>query len=141
MTARLAGSTAQPRFTMLLLGLFGAMALALAAIGIYGVMSYSVAQQTRELGIRLALGAETGSVLRLVLNRGLVLALSGVVVGLGLALALGRLVQSQLYEVSPRDPGIFVVVAIVLGVVAVVSSYLPARRATRVDPIVVLRME
>jgi putative ABC transport system permease protein len=141
MTARLAGSTAQPRFTMLLLGLFGAMALALAAIGIYGVMSYSVAQQTRELGIRLALGAETGSVLRLVLNRGLVLALLGVVVGLGLALALGRLVQSQLYEVSPRDPGIFVVVAIVLGVVAVVSSYLPARRATRVDPIVALRME
>ena len=141
MSSRLAGSTAQPRFTMLLLGLFGAIALALAGIGIYGVMSYSVTQQTKELGIRMALGAESRSVMRLVLNRGLVLAVLGVVIGLGLALALGRLVQSQLYEVSPRDPGIFLMVAVVLGVVAVLSSYLPARRATRVDPIVALRAE
>lgn len=141
MEARLAGSTAQPRFTMLLLGLFGAIALILAGIGIYGVMSYTVAQQTRELGIRMALGAEARSVLRLVLNRGVVLALVGVGLGLGLALALGRLVQSQLYEVSPRDPWVFLVVAVLLGVVAVLSSYLPARRATRVDPIVALRME
>lgn len=141
MAERLAGSTAQPRFTMLLLALFGAIALALAGIGIYGVMSYAVAQQTRELGIRLALGAEAGSVLRLVLNRGLVLALTGILIGLGLAIALGRLVQSQLYQVSPRDPAIFVAVAVLLGVVAVLSSYLPARRATRVDPIVALRTE
>lgn len=141
MAERLAGSTAQPRFTMLLLGLFGAIALALAGIGIYGVMSYAVAQQTRELGIRLALGAETTSVLRLVLNRGLGLAIVGIAAGLVLALVLGRLVQSQLYQVSPRDPAIFVLVAVVLGVVAVLSSYLPARRATQVDPIVALRME
>jgi putative ABC transport system permease protein len=141
MSTRLAGSTAQSRFTMLLLGLFGAIALALAGIGIYGVMSYSVAQQTRELGIRLALGAETGSVLRLVLNRGLVLAVTGILAGLALAFWLGRLIQSQLYEVSPRDPAVFVLVAVVLGVVAVLSSYLPARRATRVDPIVALRAE
>lgn len=141
MAARLAGSTAQPRFTMLLLGFFGAVALVLAGIGIYGVISYAVTQQTRELGIRLALGAETGSVLRLVLNRGLVLAVIGVAIGLAMSVALGRLVESQLYQVSPRDPWVFLAVAVVLAVVSVLGSYLPARRATRVDPIVALRAE
>jgi ABC-type antimicrobial peptide transport system permease subunit len=146
MEERVSGSSAQPRFLSLLLGLFAGIAATLAAVGIYGVMSYTVAQQTRELGIRLALGAETGNVLRLVLNKGLLLA--GVGIGLGVAgsYALGRLVASQLlqktlYQTNAADPAVFGIVAAGLVAVAAVATWVPARRATRVDPIVALRAE
>ncbi len=146
MEERVSGSSSQPRFLSLLLGLFAAVAATLAAVGIYGVMSYTVAQQTRELGIRLALGAETGNVLRLVLNQGLVLAGVGVGIGLAGAFALARLVASQLiqktlFQTNAADPMVFSVVAAGLVVVALVATWIPARRATRVDPIVALRAE
>ncbi|HEX7023916.1 MAG TPA: ABC transporter permease, partial [Gemmatimonadales bacterium] len=111
MAERLSGSSSQPRFLSLLLGLFAAVAATLAAVGIYGVMSYTVAQQTRELGIRMALGAESSNVLRLVLNKGLVLAVIGIVLGIGGALALGRVVAAQLFQTRPADPVVFLVVS------------------------------
>ena len=146
MDERVSGSSAQPRFLSLLLGLFAALAATLAAVGIYGVMSYTVAQQTRELGIRLALGAETGNVLRLVLNRGLVLAGIGVGIGVAGAFALARVVASSvlektLYQTSAVDPAIFSLVAGGLVIVAFAATWIPARRATRVDPVVALRAE
>ncbi|HEY3214889.1 MAG TPA: ADOP family duplicated permease [Candidatus Eisenbacteria bacterium] len=146
MDERVSGSSAQPRFLSLLLGLFAALAATLAAVGIYGVMSYTVAQQTRELGIRLALGAETGNVLRLVLNRGLVLAGIGVGIGVAGAFALARVVASKLlektlYQTNAVDPVIFSLVAGGLVFVAFAATWIPARRATRVDPVVALRAE
>ena len=107
MEERVSGSSSQPRFLSLLLGLFAAVAATLAAVGIYGVMSYTVAQQTRELGIRMALGAETGSVLRLVLNSGLVLAGVGIALGVGGALALGKVMSTQLFQTKAADPMVF----------------------------------
>jgi putative ABC transport system permease protein len=145
MTERVSGSSAQPRFLSLLLGLFAGLAATLAAIGIYGVMSYMVAQQTRELGIRLALGAERSSVLRLVLNKGLVLAGVGVAIGVGGAFGLGRLMATQLFQVlfqtKAIDPPVFGAMALGLIAVALLASWIPARRATRVDPMVALRSE
>ena len=146
MEERVSGSSAQPRFLSLLLGLFAGLAATLAAVGIYGVMSYTVAQQTRELGIRLALGAESGSVLRLVLNRGLVLAGLGIGIGVAGAYALARVVASKvlektLYQTSAADPAVFVVVALGLVAVAFAATWVPARRAMRVDPVVALRAE
>ena len=145
MTARLSGSSSQPRFLSLLLGLFAAVAAILAAIGIYGVMSYTVAQQTRELGIRMALGAETAAVRRLVLNRGLILAGAGVGLGIGGAVVLGRLMATQLFEIlfqtRAMDPPVFAAVAVGLVAVALAATWIPARRATRVDPMVALRAE
>jgi putative ABC transport system permease protein len=146
MEERVSGSAAQPRFLSLLLGLFAGLAATLAAVGIYGVMSYTVAQQTRELGIRLALGAETGNVLRLVLNRGLALAGLGVGIGVAGAYALARVVASALlektlYQTSAVDPVIFSTVAAGLVAVAFAATWIPARRATRVDPVVALRAE
>lgn len=141
MLERVAGSSAQPRFLSLLLGLFAAVAATLAAVGIYGVMSYTVAQQTRELGIRLALGAEAGSVLRLVLNKGLLLAAVGIVLGLAAAVGLARLVTRVLFQTSPTDLSVYALVAAGLVSVAVVATWVPARRATRVDPMVALRTE
>lgn len=141
MVARLSGSSATPRFLSLLLGLFAAVAATLAAVGIYGVMSYTVAQQTRELGIRLALGAETGSVLRLVLNKGMVLAGVGIIVGVGGALALGKVMATQLFQTRAADPVVFGAVSAGLVAVALVATLIPARRAMRVDPIVALRAE
>jgi len=139
------GSSAQPRFLSLLLSLFAGVAATLAAIGIYGVMSYTVAQQTRELGIRLALGAETRSVLRLVLGKGLVLAGLGVGLGVAGAFALGKLLTSQLVQVMFQtrllDPIVFGAVAVGLLAVAAAATWIPARRATRVDPIVALKSE
>jgi putative ABC transport system permease protein len=134
-------SLAPRRYGMLLLGLFGLVALVLAAIGIYGVMSYLVAQRTQEIGIRMALGAQRRTVLGLVLRQGMLMAVAGVVAGVLVAVGVSRLISSQLYEVSPADPWAFAVATGVLVLVAVVACLVPARRATKVDPMVALHYE
>jgi predicted permease len=136
-----ADANAQPRFEMLLLGLFAALALVLATVGIYGVMSYSVAQRTHEIGIRVSLGASRANVVLLVVRHGLLLALTGSAAGIAGALALSRMMKSLLYEVKPTDPLVFAAVTILLVLVAVAACYIPARRATRIDPMVALRHE
>jgi putative ABC transport system permease protein len=132
---------AQPRFYSLLLGSFAGLALVLAMIGIYGVISYSVAQRTRELGIRIALGARGQDVLRLVMGQAMMLVTLGAVIGLGGAFALTRLLKKFLFDVNASDPMTFGAVAFLLALVALLASYLPARRATKVDPLVALRYE
>jgi ABC-type antimicrobial peptide transport system permease subunit len=127
------------RLAVTLVAVFGAMALFLAAIGLYAVMSYSVSQGTRELGLRMALGADAGSVLRLVLSRGLRLTTAGIAVGAAAALILTRLMGNLLYQVSPRDPFAYGFALLVLLGVALLACFLPARRATRVDPVRALR--
>jgi len=137
----LARSLSRVRFSMLLLSVFAALALTLSAVGIYGVMAYAVAQRTREIGVRLALGAQPGDVLSMVLTGGAKLAVVGIVVGLVGGLALNHFLRSQLYGVSSYDPLTYACVALLLGIVALAACYLPARRATRVDPLVALRYE
>lgn len=141
MNERVATVTARDRFTTVLLGLFGTIALMLAAVGIYGVMAFSVAARTREMGLRMAIGARAGDVLGLVLREGMRFSLIGLVVGLALAVVLSGLLRSQLYEISPLDSIAFVGAAAVLIAVAVLACYLPARRATKIDPMEALRYE
>lgn len=136
-----AASTSSPRFYLLLLGSFAAVALALAAVGIYGVMSYSVARRRNEIGIRMALGARPADVLRLVMREAAGVCAAGAAAGLAAALALSRLMGGLLYGVGATDPATFAVVAAVLSVVALAATYVPARRAVRVDPLLALRAE
>ncbi|MFY9555610.1 MAG: ABC transporter permease, partial [Blastocatellia bacterium] len=129
------------RFNMLLLSVFGALALIMAVVGVFGVINYSVAQRTHEMGVRLALGAQWTDILRLVVGHGMLLALLGVGIGLAGAFALTRLISGLLFGVSPTDPATFAVVAFLLTGVALLASYIPARRAMRLDPMIALRCE
>jgi putative ABC transport system permease protein len=126
---------------MTLLAIFAGAALVLAVVGIYGVMSYSVTQRAHEMGIRMALGASRASVLRLVLGQSLSLALAGIALGLAGSLIMANLMASLLFQVPPRDPLTFALVALVLTASALLASYLPARKATQVDPMISLRCE
>jgi putative ABC transport system permease protein len=137
----MAVSLAQQRFNMLLLALFAALALILAAVGIYGLMAYSVSQRTHEIGVRVAIGAQRGDVLRLVLKDGARLTILGIAIGIIAALALTRLMASLLFEVRPTDPTTFAAVAILLAIAAFAACSSPARRAPRVDPMVALRYD
>ncbi len=134
-------SMAQARFSMLLLGAFGGLAVALAAVGMYGVISYSVSQRTQEIGIRMALGAERGSVFTMVLGQGARLAGMGVGIGIAAAFGATHMMSSYLYGVGATDPLTFAAVSLLLGAIALLACYLPARRATRVDPMIALRYE
>jgi putative ABC transport system permease protein len=137
--AVVATSLGQPRLLMVLLGVFGSLAVALGAIGIYGVISYGVAQRTQEIGVRLALGAGRRDVVRLVVGHALALCVTGLVIGIALALALTRVLTRQLYGIEATDPITFVGMGTLLCVVAVAASWIPALRASRVDPTVSLR--
>jgi len=141
MEARVGESLARRRFSMLLLTLFACLALALAAIGTYGVMAYLVSQGTREIGIRIALGATPGRILHLVISKGMTIALSGLALGLAGAFAFTRLISNLLFGVGATDPATFVIISLLLIVIALLASYIPARRAARVDPMVSLRYQ
>lgn len=135
------GTVAQPRFRTLLLGIFASVALVLAAVGLYGVMAYSVTQRTNELGIRMALGAQKSDVLKLVVRQGVRLAVAGVALGVVVAFGLMRVISNLLYGVNAADPLTFLATSLLLIVVALVASYIPARRATQIDPLIALRYE
>ena len=141
MENNISANAAQPRFRTWLLGIFATLALLLAAVGIYGVMSYSVTQRINEIGIRIALGARPGDVFRIIVGEGLRLALAGVAVGVCVAFAMTRTLRSFLYGISASDPLTYIATAAALTLVAIAACYFPARRATRVDPIVALRYE
>jgi len=139
--ALVSASASQRRFTTYLIGLFATLALVLAAVGIYGVVAYSVAQRTHEIGVRMALGAQPRHVLQLVVGQGMALTLGGVFLGVLGALALTRLLTSLLVGVAATDPWTFGLVALLLSGVAFLACYVPARRAARVDPLIALRYE
>src|SRR5215510_1661986 len=141
MDERLSNAVAERRFQTLLLGFFAAVALVIAMVGIYGVISYTVSRRTHEIGVRMALGAQAGDVLRMVVLWGMRLTLIGVTLGVAAALALTRVIRNLLYEVSPIDPGTFALVILLLFCVSLIASYFPARRATKVDPLQALRHE
>jgi ABC-type antimicrobial peptide transport system permease subunit len=141
MQAVMRDSLARQRFITALLVVFATLALTLAAVGIYGVMSYNVTQRVQEIGVRLALGAQRRDVLKLVVGHGMKISFAGVVIGLGGAWALTRLMEALLFSVSATDPLTFASIAALLTLVALFACYVPARRATKVDPIVALRYE
>jgi len=141
MSEMIDASVARPRFTMLLLGVFGVVALVLAAVGIYGIMSHAVKRRTREIGIRMALGARPNDVLRLVVRQGMSLAAIGLVIGIAAALVATQLLKRMLFGVSATDPLTFSVIVVVLAAVAFVASWVPARRAVLTDPTLALRSD
>jgi putative ABC transport system permease protein len=141
MDERLSNSVATRRFQMLLLGAFAGLALVIATVGIYGVISYAVSQRTHEIGIRMALGAQAGDVLRMMIWRGMALTFVGLAIGLAAALALTRVLKNLLFNVSATDPATFALILLLLVGVAFIASYIPARRATKVDPLIALRSE
>ena len=136
-----AGTVAQPRLYALLIGIFAGLALLLAAMGIYGVMSYSVVQRTHEIGVRMALGAQRRDVMKLIVKQGMWLALVAIAIGLVLAFATTRVIQSLLFGVSSTDPVTFIGIPLLLALVMMIACYLPARKATKVDPLVAMRYE
>jgi len=137
----LADSISQSRFYLLLLAFFAAIALILAAVGLYGVVSYTVRQRTHEIGVRMAFGAQPGDVMRLIIKYGMMMTLIGALIGLAGALSLTRVMKNLLFGVSATDPLTFAAVSALLALVALLACYIPARRATRVDPLVALRVE
>ena len=134
-------AVARPRFNMSLLGLFAALGLVLAAVGIYGVMAYSMSQRTHEIGLRMALGAQTRDVMKMVVRQGMALAMIGVAIGLGASYGLTRLMKTLLFGVGATDLLTFTVVALLLTMVALIACWIPARRATKIDPMVALKYE
>jgi ABC-type antimicrobial peptide transport system permease subunit len=134
-------SVAGPRFGIYVLGSLSALAAILAVLGVYGVLAYAVEQRANEIGMRIALGAGTRNVVRAVLQRGLIMAGVGVGIGLGIAVAISRITSAMLYEVSPTDPVTLTIVGLLVAGAALIASYIPARRATKVDPVEALRME
>jgi ABC-type antimicrobial peptide transport system permease subunit len=139
--ARLSENVATPRFRTLLLAIFAALAVCLAMAGVYGVMAFAVGQRSSEIGLRMALGATTASVLRQVLTQAVALSGLGLVLGLGAAFAAARLLKSVLFQVTPNDPLVYLAVTLLLGAVALLAGYIPARRASRIDPMKALRCE
>ena len=141
MDSYLGESLAQARFSMIALGLFAAMAMALACIGIFGVMSYSVSQRTKEIGIRMALGAQRSAVTQQIVKQGAILIGSAIFLGMVGSLALSRFLSGMVFEVTPSDPATFVVVSTGLAAVALTACYIPAHRASQVDPVIALKAE
>jgi putative ABC transport system permease protein len=141
MTEVVSASFTSQRFISTLMGAFAALALALTAVGLYGVLSYQVSQRTHEIGLRMALGAQARDVLKMIIRQGMVLVLVGVGIGLACAVALTRIMSNFLFDITVTDPATYVFIALLLTAVSLVACYIPARRATRVDPMIALRYD